>query len=99
MKDKHKIDTFTIRNNKIINLQTVELLTEKSYLNIFKTQKTREYQVLLSAVAKKMNNDLLREISSEKRPVLLACLIIVFYDNKIPCKGRINRETSKIKFN
>jgi len=91
-KDKHKIDTFTTRNSKIVDLQTEELLTEKSYLNIFKTQKTREYQVLLSAVAKKMNNDLLREISSEKRPVLLACLIIVFYDNKNIPKGRINRD-------
>ncbi|WP_455756899.1 N-6 DNA methylase [Sulfurimonas sp.] len=91
-KDSHKIDTFTVRNNKIIDLQIIELLTEKSYINIFKTQKTREYQVLLSAVAKKINNDLLREINSEKRPVLLACLIIVFYDNKDIPKGRIHRD-------
>ncbi|RZV16507.1 N-6 DNA methylase [Aliarcobacter butzleri] len=91
-KDGHKINTYTIRNNKVIDLQIEELLSEKSYLNIFKTQKTREYQILLSSVAKKMNNDLLREISSEKRPVLLACLIIVFYDNKDISKGRIHKD-------
>jgi len=76
----HKISTFIIKNTKIENLNIEEILEEADYISLFENIDTEEIVSNISKSSKEINR-LLRNIDSQKRPILLSALMICLYDN------------------
>lgn len=75
------IDTFTIKDNTIQNLEINELLKEENYLNLFKNINVEEISTSISESSKKINN-LLYDVKEDKRPTLLSILMISLFNSK-----------------
>ncbi len=82
----HKISTFMIDDNKIVNLEISELLNEDEYFSLFENYDLEKITDNISKSSKKINI-LLRNIDSQKRPVLISALMVCLYD-----KGRIKND-------
>jgi len=78
-KYNHKISTFIIDNNNIKNMNIEEFLDEDDYLSIFENLDLEKITDNISKSSKKINQ-LLRNIDSQKRPVLLSALMICLYE-------------------
>lgn len=78
----HKFDCFIIRNNSIELLPQIKnFLTEDEFISIFNNFDEEKAIENITIVSKKINN-LLRNIDSQKRPILLSALMIALYKPK-----------------
>lgn len=78
----HKFSCYTIKNKKIDFLPEItNFTTEENFLSIFNTFNEEEAIKTVSIVSKTINN-LLRNIDSQKRPVLLSALMISLFKTK-----------------
>lgn len=82
----HKISTFMIDDNKIVDLEIKELLNEDEYFSLFENYDLEKITDNISKSSKKINT-LLRNIDSQKRPVLISALMVCLYE-----KGRIKND-------
>ncbi len=76
-----KLDTFVIKNNDIINIETEEFLNEDDYIAFFETIDLEKITNEISRSSQTINNQL-RIIDSQKRPVLLSALMICLFDRE-----------------
>ncbi|MDA8576142.1 N-6 DNA methylase [Candidatus Marinamargulisbacteria bacterium] len=83
IKDKynHLISTFIIIDNKIEEQNIKEILNESDYLSLFENLDLELISNNISKSSKEINN-LLRNIDSQKRPILLSALMICLYERK-----------------
>lgn len=86
----HRIDTFTIINNKIEKQDSVtSVLNEDDYLNLFYNYDEEEIIDRISESSNKINK-WLRSVDSQKRPILLSALMICLFEIKTGGNGFIN---------
>ena len=76
----HLLDTFVIKYNKIININESSILDEVDYIAYFESIDLEKIATDISKSSKIINN-LLRNIDSQKRPILLSALMICLYPN------------------
>lgn len=77
----HRLDNFIIKDNEIVNINEKGILDEEDYLAFFENI---DLEQISSNIAKSSIeiNRLLRNLDSQKRPVLLSALMICLYPNK-----------------
>lgn len=77
----HRVSTFRLDNDDIVDCRKNEILDESAYLSIFMNAKNEKLaeQVSRSSI---IINKKLRDIDSQKRPILLSALMICLYDPK-----------------
>lgn len=85
-KYNHKISTYMIDDSKIIDLEIKELLSEEEYFALFENYDLEKITNDISKSSKKINT-LLRNIDSQKRPVLISALMVCLYE-----KGRLKND-------
>ncbi len=73
------ITTFIIKNSKIENINIQELLNENDYLSLFENL---DLELITNNISKSSSeiNRVLRNVDSQKRPVLLSALMICLYE-------------------
>ena len=74
----HRIDTFVIDNNEIVDIAENEILNESEYLARFENIDYEKISSEISKASERINN-WLRSLDSQKRPVLLSGLMICLY--------------------
>jgi len=77
----HRLDTFIIENNKIQNISKNEVLDEEDYLAYFENIDLEKISNDISKSSSEINR-LLRNLDSQKRPVLLSALMICLFDRE-----------------
>ena len=75
-----RLNTFVIEGNNIKNFEEGEILNEDDYIAYFENIDLEEIATNISKSSKKINN-ILRNIDSQKRPILLSALMICLYPN------------------
>ncbi len=75
----HLISTFIINENKIIDINTKEILDEEDYLAFFENVDLEKIATNISKSSSIINR-YLRAIDSQKRPILLSALMICLYE-------------------
>lgn len=75
----HLITTFIISENKIINIDTKEILDEEDYIAFFENVDLEKIATNISKSSSEINR-YLRAIDSQKRPILLSALMICLYE-------------------
>lgn len=75
----HKVSTFRINGDEIIDCRKNEILDETAYLSIYSNAKNEKLVDQVSRSSTLINKKL-RNIDSQKRPVLLSALMICLYD-------------------
>ena len=78
-KHNHLIDTFVIQNNSIEDISINEFLNESDYISLFENLNLESISKNISESSQKINT-MLRNIDSQKRPVLLSALMICLYE-------------------
>ena len=75
----HLIDTFIIQNNKIKDILTKEFQNEEDYISLFENL---DLELIANNISKSSSeiNRMLRNIDSQKRPVLLSALMVCLYE-------------------
>jgi hypothetical protein len=76
----HRLDTFIVKNEEILNIHEYSVLDEEDYIAYFENIDLEKIANDISKSSKKINN-LLRNLDSQKRPVLLSALMICMYPN------------------
>ncbi len=76
----HLLDTFRIDDDVITNIDTSSILDEKDYLSLFENIDLEKITNNISKTSSEINR-LLRNLDSQKRPVLLSALMICLYPN------------------
>lgn len=76
----HRLDTFIIEANTIINIKEKEILDETDYLAFFENIDLEKISSNISKSSSEINR-MLRNLDSQKRPVLLSALMICLYPN------------------
>ena len=74
----HRLDTYTIKRNEIQNVDKKEILDEEDYLSFFENIDLEKIANDISKSSSEINR-LLRNLDSQKRPVLLSALMICLY--------------------
>lgn len=77
----HRISTFIIGDNKIKDIETFEILNEEDYINFFENIDLEKIAKNISKSSGEINR-VLRNIDSQKRPVLLSALMICLFENE-----------------
>jgi hypothetical protein len=77
----HLISTFIIQDNKIIDINIEEFLNEKDYISLFENLDLEKITNNISKSSSEINR-ILRNIDSQKRPVLLSALMICLYEKE-----------------
>ena len=75
----HLLTTYIIQNDKIINIKTKEFLNEKDYISLFENLDLEQITNNISKSSSEINR-ILRNVDSQKRPVLLSALMICLYE-------------------
>lgn len=77
----HLINTFIIQDDKIKDISILEFLNEEDYIALFENL---DLELISNNISKSSSeiNRILRNIDSQKRPVLLSALMICLYDKK-----------------
>jgi type I restriction-modification system DNA methylase subunit len=75
----HLISTFIISENKIIDIDTKEILDEQDYISFFENIDLEQIATNISKSSSEINR-YLRAIDSQKRPILLSALMICLYE-------------------
>jgi predicted RNA methylase len=75
----HLISTFIIQDDKIKDISILEFLNEEDYLALFENL---DLELITNNISKSSSeiNRILRNIDSQKRPVLLSALMICLYE-------------------
>lgn len=75
----HLINTFIIQDDKIKDISILEFLNEEDYLALFENL---DLELITNNISKSSSeiNRILRNIDSQKRPVLLSALMICLYE-------------------
>ncbi len=73
------ITTFIIKNSKIENINIQEFLNENDYLSLFENL---DLELITNNISKSSSeiNKVLRNVDSQKRPVLLSALMVCLYE-------------------
>ena len=74
----HRLDTFIIKDDEIQNINKSEILDEEDYLAFFDNIDLENIASNISKSSSEINR-LLRNLDSQKRPVLLSALMICLY--------------------
>ena len=74
----HRLDTYVIKGDKIQNVDKKEILDEADYLSFFENIDLEKIASDISKSSSEINR-LLRNLDSQKRPVLLSALMICLY--------------------
>ena len=74
----HRLDTFIIENDLIQNISKSEILDEEDYLAFFENIDLEKISNDISKSSSEINR-LLRNLDSQKRPILLSALMICLY--------------------
>lgn len=74
----HRLDTYIIEDNSIQNIGKNEILDEEDYLAFFENINLEKISNDISKSSSEINR-LLRNLDSQKRPVLLSALMICLY--------------------
>ncbi len=74
----HRLDTFVVDNDVIQNINKSEILDEDDYLAFFENIDLEKISNDISKSSSKINR-LLRNLDSQKRPILLSALMICLY--------------------
>ena len=77
----HRITTFIISNNKIVDINVKEFLDEEDYIAFFENYDLEEIATNISKSSSEINRSL-RAIDSQKRPILLSALMICLYERE-----------------
>lgn len=77
----HILQTFVIENNEIIDINENTILDEQDYIFYFQNIDLEKIAIDLSKSSKIINN-LLRNIDSQKRPILVSALMICLYPSQ-----------------
>ena len=75
----HRLDTFIIENNAIQNIAKNEILDEEDYLAFFENIDLEKISSDISKSSSEINR-LLRNLDSQKRPILLSALMICLFE-------------------
>jgi tRNA1(Val) A37 N6-methylase TrmN6 len=75
----HIVSTFIIKDNKIEEQEIKEFLNESDYLSLFENLDLELISNNISKSSREINR-LLRNVDSQKRPVLLSALMICLYE-------------------
>ncbi len=75
----HLIDTFIIQDDKIKNISINEFLNEDDYISLFENLNLELIAKNISKSSSEINR-MLRNIDSQKRPILLSSLMICLYE-------------------
>ena len=76
----HLISTFILDEDKVIDINTEELLDEDNYVSFFENIDLEKISKNISKSSSEINR-ILRAIDSQKRPILLSALMICLYEN------------------
>lgn len=74
----HRLDTYIIKEGEIQNINKTEILDENDYLSYFENIDLEKISNDISKSSSEINR-LLRNLDSQKRPVLLSALMICLY--------------------
>lgn len=74
----HRIDTFIVKNDEVENMNEKYILDEVDYIAYFENINLEKIANEISKSSKTINN-LLRNLDSQKRPILLSALMICLY--------------------
>ncbi|MBU4348143.1 type II restriction endonuclease subunit M, partial [Patescibacteria group bacterium] len=74
----HRLDTFIVENDLIQNISKSEVLDEEDYLAFFENIDLEKISNDISKSSSEINR-LLRNLDSQKRPILLSALMICLY--------------------
>lgn len=77
--NNHLCDTFIINNERIEDLRITEFLNENDYLSLFENLDLEHISSNISKSSSSINRSL-RNIDSQKRPILLSALMICLYE-------------------
>lgn len=77
--NNHLCDTFSVNNNKIDDLHISEFLDENDYISLFENLDLEHISSNISKSSSAINRNL-RNIDSQKRPILLSALMICLYE-------------------
>jgi hypothetical protein len=82
----HLIDTFIIQDDRINDISIKEFQNEEDYISLFKNL---DLELIANNISKSSSeiNRMLRNIDSQKRPVLLSALMICLYE-----KGNVRND-------
>jgi type I restriction enzyme M protein len=75
----HRLDTFIVENNNIQNINKNEILDEEDYLAFFENIDLEKISNKISKSSSEINR-LLRNLDSQKRPILLSALMICLFE-------------------
>jgi len=77
--NNHLITTFIIQDNKIQDIHIAEFLNENDYISLFENL---DLELISNNISKSSSeiNRILRNIDSQKRPVLLSALMVCLYE-------------------
>ncbi|MEE0936074.1 MAG: N-6 DNA methylase [Methanobrevibacter sp.] len=74
----HRIDTYYVENNKLINANIHILLNESDYISLFNNNDLEEITLKVSKASKEINQKL-RDIDTNNRSVLISALMIALF--------------------
>lgn len=74
----HRIDTFYVENNNLIDANTHNFLNENEYISLFNNNDLEEVTLEVSKSSKKINQ-LLRDIDTNNRSILISALMIALF--------------------
>ncbi len=77
----HLISTFIIQDDKIIDINIGEFLNERDYISLFENLDLEKITNNISKSSGEINR-ILRNLDSQKRPVLLSALMICLYEKE-----------------
>lgn len=77
----HRLDTFIIEEDRIVNINEKGILDEADYLAFFENIDLEKISSDISKSSIEINR-LLRNLDSQKRPVLLSALMICLWENE-----------------
>lgn len=77
----HIISTFVLKNDKVEEQNIKEFLNESDYLSLFENLDLELISNNISKSSREINR-LLRNVDSQKRPILLSALMICLYEKK-----------------
>lgn len=91
----HKIDTFVVKNSQVENLNIKEFFDEEDYLALFENINLEKITNDISKSSSEINQ-LLRNLDSQNRPVLLSALMICLFSDSDFKKTYVNWEIKNI---
>lgn len=74
----HRLDTYITKDDSIININKNEILDEEDYISFFNNIDLEQISKDISKSSSEINR-LLRNLDSQKRPILLSALMICLY--------------------